>query len=101
MFDVKVEVFNHSGSLLMDTVLKSPSVPRIGELVTIQKSMDNTNEFIVTDVLYDIEDNTIFPRIVCESFYSKGGYSRLYFLRQGCWVEGHCGDINKDDSKVL
>jgi len=31
--------------------------------------------------------------LTCESFYRKGGYSRLFYLRENCWVEGHCDDI--------
>ena len=60
------EIFNHSGTLLETFEIDSNIIPRAGEIIVLDE-MDNTTEFIVTDILHFPKDGYI--TIKCESFY--------------------------------
>ncbi len=77
------KVFNHSGTLLETFETDAQIAPRVGEIIVLDE-MDNTTEFIVTDVRHFPKDN--FIEITCESFYRQGGYTRYYYLSQEYWL---------------
>ena len=92
-----LSIFNHSGSLLVEQEISSGFLPRVGEIITLNEELDNTNDFIVTDVSFEEQSSSMFiPRVSCESFYKKGGHTRLFHLRQNCWVPGHCSDVDEE-----
>ena len=77
------EVFNHSGTMIESFETKSNIIPRVGEIVVLDE-MDNTTEFIVTDILHYPKEN--FIKVKCESFYRQGGYTRYYHLALEYWL---------------
>lgn len=77
------EIFNHSGTRIDTFEITSQIIPRAGEIVVLDE-MDNTTEFIVTDILHYPKDNSI--TIKCESFYRQGGYTRADMLRLSQWL---------------
>ena len=80
---VKYEIYNHSGTMLDNFKVNSDIIPRAGEIVVLDE-MDNTTEFIVTDILHYPKDN--FVTIKCESFYRQGGENRYFYLLQENWL---------------
>jgi len=77
------EIYNHSGTMLETFEIDSDIIPRVGEIVVLNE-MDNTTEFIVTDILHHPKDNYI--SIKCESFYRQGGETRYFYLLQEEWL---------------
>jgi len=80
---VKYEIYNHSGTILDNFEVNSDTIPRAGEIVVLDE-MDNTTEFIVTNILHYPKDN--FVTIKCESFYRQNGYTRADMLRLSQWL---------------
>ena len=77
-----------------------PHLPRVGEIIQTEEKLDNTKEFIVTDVTYQLHQKKLLPYVTCESFYNKGEYNRLFYLRQECWMPGHCNDVSEEEAVV-
>jgi len=91
-------IYNNKGTFLSENEISMPFLPRVGEIVKTNEEIDNTKEFIVTDVTYQLHNDQLFPYVSCESFYRKGGSSRLFYLKQGCWVQGHCSDVSGEQA---
>ena len=90
--NVKFVIYNHSGTIIKNLEVELDIAPRVGEIVVLNK-MDNTTEFIVTDILHHPLDNCV--EIRCESFYrDKGGYTRCFYLRQAEWLQP-CPDLRE------
>jgi len=77
------EIFNHSGTLIDSFETNYDIIPKAGEIVVLDE-MDNTTEFIVTEILHYPKDNQV--TIQCESFYRQNGYSRADMLRLSQWL---------------
>jgi hypothetical protein len=91
-------IFNHSGSILVEQEMQSNFLPRVGEIIAFNKELDNTKEFIVTEVTFrETSTATFTPHLQCESFYKTGGYTRLWHLQQNYLVPGHCDDIDETE----
>ena len=80
---VKFMVLNHSGTFIKNLEAELDIVPRVGEIVVLNK-MDNTTEFIVTDIIHHPLDS--FIEAMCESFYRSGGHPRYFYLREAEWL---------------
>ena len=88
------EIFNHSGTLLETFEIDSNIIPRAGEIIVLDE-MDNTTEFIVTDILHFPKDGYI--TIKCESFYPQGGYSRADMLRFSQWLPSDADKLREKE----
>ena len=77
------EIYSHSGTRLEKFEINSDIIPRAGEIIVLDE-MDNTTEFIVTDILHYPKDG--YVEIKCESFYRQGGYTRADLLRLSQWL---------------
>ncbi len=80
---IKFAIHNHSGTLIDTIEANLDIVPRVGEIVALPE-MDNTDEFIVTDIVHYPIDN--FIEVTCESFYRQNGHPRHFYLRQAEWL---------------
>lgn len=79
---IKYLVFNHSGTMIKTFEVQSDIIPRTGEVISIEK-MDNTDKFIVTDIIHYPLESII--EITCESFYDDTGL-RTFTLSNGGWL---------------
>lgn len=84
-----VDILSHNGTTLFNEELEFIFLPRVGETICIQKSLDGTDQFIVTDVTYFLENNIMKPFVQCESFYpqSSGSFPRSHYLQEGGWIK--------------
>ncbi len=98
MKKVSINFYSHNGTLLLEKEETFTFLPRVGETITLNESLDNTDTFIIIDVTYFCENNILKPLLSCESFYphSKGALSRLHYLAQAHWIKEGCGCTNED-----
>jgi len=83
-------IYGHNGSLISEEEIAMPHLPRVGEIIRTHEEFDNTKEFIVTDITYQLHKKQLFPYVECRSLYSKKGeYNRLDCLREGKWLPEH------------
>jgi hypothetical protein len=94
--EIKLSINSHNGTLLKDTIVQMPSLPRVGELVSLKEKLDGTYDFIVYDVRYE-ESQNFMPILHCESFHNPafGGESRSFHLAQADWFP-NCDDKHQD-----
>ena len=88
---VKFMIFNHNVTLIEEFENDLDIIPKIAEIVVLDE-MDNTTEFIVTEILHYPKDK--FIEIHCESFYRKNGYSRCFYLHQAGYLPP-CNDLEE------
>jgi len=94
----KLEIYNHSGSSILDELINSPHLPRVGELIELDEELDNTHLFLVYEVTHKIVGNKSTPVIWAESFYGnyhidpktkkaiESDFSRRQILKNEYWI---------------